>query len=623
VATRDHDDDPHGDSHSDLVLGRFRMIEPLGSGGHGTVWVARDERLRRNVALKRIPREFDDDNKDRRRIAREALAAARLSHPAIVAFYEALADGRAYYLVTELVPGPSLAELYAQKRLGDRELMRIGVALADALSHAHARGVVHRDVKPQNVIVAADSPGTGVPAKLADFGIAHIADEQPLTRAGDVIGTFAYMAPEQAEGKAATPASDLYALALTLYEGFGGDNPLRGATAAVTARRLGLVVPSLASVRGDLPIRLCAGIDRALSPEPAKRGTVADLREALTSTLAGKPARRGIFGGTRRHPDATPARHGAERDAPASSARRGEDHATDTRIPTASERRSAGTRAPQAFGRRAPSGLTPRAERLVAAIGAAVLSASALATVLGPHSRATDVFVSAVALLAVAIAPGAGWLLLAFGAVVWLALSGQAGTSVILCVAIAPVPLLLASDPWLWSVPALAPVLGALGVAAAFPGIAARAGGVSAWRRAALGAVGYWWVALTEELVGKRFLFGVAPGSQPRASWQASVPGAFSHALAPLCSPGRLAPALLWAAAALVLPWLLRETLLAARILAATAWAGGLILASVALAHHLGAPRPPLPLGAAALACLVALSFRQRRMRAPARASVA
>ena len=624
VAARDHDGDPHSDPHSDLVLGRFRMIEPLGSGGHGTVWVARDERLRRNVALKRIPREFDDENKDRRRIAREALAAARLSHPAIVAFYEALADDRAYYLVTELVAGPSLAELYAQKRLGDRELIRIGVALADALSHAHARGVVHRDVKPQNVIVAADSPGTGVPAKLADFGIAHIADEQPLTRAGDVIGTFAYMAPEQAEGKAATPASDLYALALTLYEGFGGENPLRGATAAVTARRLGLVVPSLASVRGDLPIRLCAGIDRALSPEPAKRGTVADLRDALTATLAGKPASRGIFGLTRRHSDATPARRGGERDTPGPAARRrAEHHTTGTPTPSASERRATGTVAPQALGRRAPSGLTPRAERLVAAIGAAVLTVSALATVLGPHSRATDVFVSAVALLAVAIAPGAGWLLLAFGAGVWLALSGQAGTSVILCVAIAPVPLLLASDPWLWSVPALAPVLGALGVAAAFPGIAARAGGISAWRRAALGAVGYWWVALTEELVGKRFLLGVAPGSQPRASWQGSVPGALSHALAPLCSPGRLAPALLWAVAALILPWALRETLLVARIVAAITWAGGLILVSALLAHHLGAPGPPLPLGAAALACLVALSFRQRHIRVPARASVA
>ena len=145
----------------DLVVGRFRMIEQLGAGGHGAVWVARDERLRRNVALKRIPRSYGVDRADRRRIGREALAAARLAHPAIVAFYEAFEDDHAYYLVTELVEGRSLADLYAQGPAGDRALLRIGVALAGALEHAHARGVVHRDVKPQNVIVPGDPRATG------------------------------------------------------------------------------------------------------------------------------------------------------------------------------------------------------------------------------------------------------------------------------------------------------------------------------------------------------------------------------------------------------------------------------------------------------------------------------
>jgi serine/threonine-protein kinase len=550
------------------------MIEPLGSGGHGTVWVARDERLRRNVALKRIPRSYGADREHDRRIGREALAAARLSHPAIVAFYEALSDDRAYYLVTELVQGASLAELYAQRQLGDRALIRIGIALADALSHAHARGVVHRDVKPQNVIVATDSIGTGAPAKLADFGVAHIADEERLTHSGDVFGTFAYMAPEQADGETATAATDLYALALTLYEGFGGENPLRGATPAATARRLGLAFQSLARLRPDLPIRLCAAIDRALQPEPAKRGSVADLRAGLASALTTKPGRRRAF---------APVRH--RHDPPAALSRRG--------------------------------------ERLLGGLGAAALSATALATVLGPHSSATTLCVAVGALLAVVIAPGAGWLLLAFGAIAWLALSGQAGTSLLLCVALVPVPVLLASDPWLWSVPALGPMLGALALAAAFPGVAARAGGASPWRRAALGALGYWWVALTEELAGRRFLFGVAPGSRPRASWEASVPGAISHALAPLCSPGRLAPALLWAFAALVLPWILREAWLPARVLAAFAWALGLVLASAVLAHHLRTAGPPLPLAAAILAGVLALTLAPPRFRIPARASVA
>jgi hypothetical protein len=560
------------EAHSELVLGRFRLITPLGSGGHGTVWVARDERLRRNVALKRIPRSHDADREHDRRIGREALAAARLSHPAIVAVYEALSDERAYYLVTELVQGASLAELYAQRQLGDRALLRIGVALADALSHAHARGVVHRDVKPQNVIVATDSIATGAPAKLADFGVAHIADEERLTHSGDVIGTFAYMAPEQADGQTATAATDLYALALTLYEGFGGENPLRGATPAATARRLGLAFPSLARLRPDLPVRLCAAIDRALQPDAAKRGSVPELRAALASALTAKPGRRRAFAPTRHDPSA---------------------------------------------------GLTRRGERLLGGLAAAALTATALATVLGPHSSATTLCVAVGALLAVAIAPSAGWLLLAFGAIAWLALSGQAGTSLLLCVALVPVPVLLASDPWLWSVPALGPMLGPLGLAAAFPGVAARAGGASAWRRAALGALGYWWVALTEELAGKRFLFGVAPGSRPRASWEASVPGAISHALAPLCSPGRLAPAVLWAFAALVLPWILREAWLPARVLAAFAWALGLVLASAVLAHHLGTSGPPLPVAAAVLAGALALTLAPPRFRIPAQATVA
>jgi hypothetical protein len=548
------------------------MIEPLGAGGHGTVWVAHDERLRRNVALKRIARAHDAGKEDRRRIGREALAAARLSHPAIVAFYEALSDDRAYYLVTELVHGSTLAELYAGPGVNDRDLMRIGVALTDALGHAHDRGVVHRDVKPQNVMVPADAHAAGAPAKLTDFGVAHLADEQPLTQAGDVIGTLAYMAPEQAEGDAATEATDLYALALTLYEGFAGGNPLRGITAAATIRRLDMGIPPLARVRRDLPARLSAALDRALSVEPSRRGTVADLRAALTASLSGKPERARRFA-----------------------------------------RRSAGP----------ATALTDRGERLVAGAGAAALSATALATILGPHPIGVDIGVAVAAFALAALAPSAGWLVLAFGLVSWLALAGQPGTAVVLCVAFAPVPVLLAADPWLWSVPLLGPVLGALGVAAAYPGVAARGGAASPWRRAALGALGYWWVAITEALANKRFFFGVGAGARPRSTWDGSVPGAFSHALAPLCTVGHLAPAVLWAIAALILPWLLRATSRAMRAFGALAWAAALILASTALARQVGVTGPPLPIAAALLAGAVALTIRERRFRVPAGANVA
>src|ERR1039458_9818343 len=183
--------------HSDLVLGRYRLLEQIGSGGHGTVWIARDQERRQRVAVKRIPR-GGDDPQQRLRIEREGRAAARLDHPAIVALYDTGDDAGAHYLVSELVEGSSLAALHRGGGVAHPALLAIRSVLADALEHAHERGVVHRDVKPQNVIVPAHQSVDGAPAKLTDFGIARLADEHPLTGTGDVIGTVEYMAPEQA-----------------------------------------------------------------------------------------------------------------------------------------------------------------------------------------------------------------------------------------------------------------------------------------------------------------------------------------------------------------------------------------------------------------------------------------
>ena len=269
-----------------FVLGRYRLLEALGAGGHGSVWIARDENTRRLVAIKRIPFATADPQ-ERVRVEREGRAAARLSHPAIVALFGIGDDRDAHYLVSELVEGASLARLYERRGVTDRDLAAIGVALATALEHAHTRGVVHRDVKPGNVIVPTRRPGDGQePAKLTDFGVASVAGEQPLTRTGDVIGTLAYMAPEQAEGRAAGPAADLYSLGLTLYEGFAGENPLRGDTVAATARRIGAPIPPLAELRPDLPPAMCAVIDRALDAAAANRGTLSQLRAALAAAGA-------------------------------------------------------------------------------------------------------------------------------------------------------------------------------------------------------------------------------------------------------------------------------------------------------------------------------------------------
>jgi tRNA A-37 threonylcarbamoyl transferase component Bud32 len=262
----------------ELVMDRFRVLERIGSGGMGTVYRAYDERLQREVALKEV-RETDRD-----RILREAHAAARLNHPAIVTLYElGEHDGRAV-LVSELVPGETLADLEAAGMLCDRDIAEITADLCDALLHAHARGVVHRDIKPQNVIVG-DDLRAGRRAKLMDFGIAQITGAPTLTAAGEVVGTLAYMSPEQAEGELAGPQTDVYSLALTAYECWAGLNPVAGRTPAQTARRIGEPQMPLSAHRPDLPEGLTTTIDACLDPDPDLRPTADELADCLRAEI--------------------------------------------------------------------------------------------------------------------------------------------------------------------------------------------------------------------------------------------------------------------------------------------------------------------------------------------------
>jgi hypothetical protein len=243
------------------------------------------------VAIKRVAHAHPGD-----RAHREALATARLAHPAIASLYEARTEGESLYLISELVGGEALDKLALRGELEDQRVLEIGVAVCEALEHAHARGVVHRDVKPANIIVLpdADAARERVAAKLTDFGSARICGEDALTHTGDVLGTLAYMAPEQSEGEQATPASDHYAVALVLYEALSGVNPRRGPTPAATARRLVGRVPPIARYRPDVPYALREALDRALSPHPRDRGALAELRQALLDSLGqrAKPPRR-------------------------------------------------------------------------------------------------------------------------------------------------------------------------------------------------------------------------------------------------------------------------------------------------------------------------------------------
>ena len=175
-----------------LVLNRFLIERRIGSGGFGVVYEAWDGRLERPVAVKAIESRGVDLG---RRVLREAQAAARLNHPGIVTLYEMGEENGNALLVTELVDGSTLARLTRDGDLSDREIGEIGADLCEALDHAHSRGVIHRDIKPQNVQVIEGEPR----AKLMDFGIARLADGASLTAPGDVLGTLAYMSPEQAE----------------------------------------------------------------------------------------------------------------------------------------------------------------------------------------------------------------------------------------------------------------------------------------------------------------------------------------------------------------------------------------------------------------------------------------
>ncbi len=260
-----------------LVLNRFLIERRIGSGGFGVVYEAWDGRLERPVAVKAIEQRGEAG----RRVLREAQAAARLNHPGIVTLYEMGEEDGTALLVSELVEGSTLARLAGEGLLCDREIGEIGADLCEALDHAHSRGVVHRDIKPQNVQVVDGEPR----AKLMDFGIARLADDSPLTATGDVVGTLAYMSPEQAEGREAGPEADVYSLALTLYECWSDENPHRRSSPAATARAIGGRARPLHRLRPDLPRDLTGEIDACLAARPDQRPTLEELGTAIEDSL--------------------------------------------------------------------------------------------------------------------------------------------------------------------------------------------------------------------------------------------------------------------------------------------------------------------------------------------------
>ncbi len=268
-----------------LLGGRYRVGPRLGGGGMAEVFEAEDERLGRAVAVKVLRPQMASDEGIRRRFATEARAAARLSHPNVVVVHDVGDEGGNPFLVMELVRGGTLKDRMTDRPVPLEVARRVGIDILAGLEAAHRAGIVHRDVKPGNVLIGAD--GT---ARLADFGIAKSIEPTAgidTTTTAMVIGTPGYLAPERAAGAPATPASDLWSVGVVLYEALTGTKTFQGPTplAAVLAARNGELV-ALRDRCPDADPALTAAVHRALSPHPAARFEHA---AAMAQALQGQP----------------------------------------------------------------------------------------------------------------------------------------------------------------------------------------------------------------------------------------------------------------------------------------------------------------------------------------------
>ena len=273
----------------ELVVDRYRPLRPLGSGGSGSVWLARDERTGLDVALKIVARE----GKSAARAEREAAAAAHLRHPACLRAYGFARDSRHVYIAYEFVPGRTYREALRAGELSDDAAIEACAQVCDGLAHAHAAGILHRDVKPSNVLLA---DGDRISARVLDFGLAQMAEAETLTEQGDVPGTLAYISPERLAGNEATPAADVWAVGVMLWEALAGRHPFWRGSMLETARAIEAGARPLGEFRPDLPKRLLRLVDRALSTVPAKRPSARELADELrgAAETALKPRGRGF-----------------------------------------------------------------------------------------------------------------------------------------------------------------------------------------------------------------------------------------------------------------------------------------------------------------------------------------
>ncbi len=267
-----------------VLGGRYRLIELLGQGGMATIYRARDNQLERDVAVKLLRPEYGRDPDFGTRFRHEARAAGSLNHPNIVSVYDYGQDPAGPFIVMELIDGEDLSSVIRRTgALPPRQAARLTAEIARALGVAHANGIVHRDVKPGNVLVARDGR-----VKVTDFGIARAVADAQLTLPGTTLGSVHYFSPEQARGETSTAASDVYSLGIVLYELLTGRRPWVGDSgAAIAMARLSGTVPSPSSVRAGIPPLLDGIVRKAMALDPAARfQSGAEMAAALDASLA-------------------------------------------------------------------------------------------------------------------------------------------------------------------------------------------------------------------------------------------------------------------------------------------------------------------------------------------------
>ena len=274
------------------LSGRYEIGERLGSGGMSNVYKATDLTLERTVAVKVLAEHLSDDERFVARFRREALAVAKLIHPNIVQVYDSGVDDSRHFIVMEYVEGRSGAQiLQRQGPIDPDTAAEVGAQACAGLDYAHRRGIIHRDVKPGNLMIVGGPVGGGqLTVKLTDFGIARALEQTRITQVGSVVGTAAYLAPEQVRGEEATPATDVYALGVVLYQFLTGRLPYEGSTLAELAVRQQNDRPLPPSAYNDeVPAPLGSAVLRALEGDPSRRyASAGELAEGLQRGLEGE-----------------------------------------------------------------------------------------------------------------------------------------------------------------------------------------------------------------------------------------------------------------------------------------------------------------------------------------------